>query len=172
MKNNLLLICFSLILISCDFWKAGSLDSEMSGGEDTVVVIEEKPQQAQDSISNEDNDLVFYTTELVELQKKAVDEKKIVMLFFSASWCNPCKVYKEETFLEQDNKAFLQANYFIKYLDVDTDYEGIELNAKYNVKNLPTLVFLNEKGEEFQRIVGHIAGYSFLKKITEIKALY
>lgn len=114
--------------------------------------------------------LKYYSEELADLEAIAAKENKLILLFFSADWCRPCKEYKEVTFEEANNKAYLMDHFLLKYLDVETDFEGIELNTTYEVKSLPTLVFINGKGQEVNRIVGHLSGYSFLKKLQEIKS--
>ena len=65
------------------------------------------------------------------------------LLVFSASWCAPCKAMKpmlDE--LDQDR--------LVRY-DID---EATNERAQYDVRAVPTLILVNETGEELQRLVG------------------
>ena len=175
MKISLLIIGVSLVLSSCHLLKSGGEDSE--GVEqttpsdevgDTVDNPEKLPDDVVDTVESTLK-IEYFLSPLSEIIDAAIKDDKLIMLFFSAEWCKPCKVYKSVTFEEPDTKTYLVDNYIIKYLDVETDFDGIEFHTKYKVKNLPTLVFLNHKGEEVNRIVGHLSGYSFLRNITEIR---
>jgi len=67
--------------------------------------------------------------------------KKI--LYFSASWCGPCKTLGP--IIESlGNK--------INYEKIDVDNDN-ELSVKHSVRNIPTLVLL-ENGLEKNRLVG------------------
>lgn len=64
------------------------------------------------------------------------------LLLFSSSWCVNCKPLKGT--VEQ-----LQ----IDTVDLDADVHTDEFK-KYNVRNIPTLLLLNNNGEEIQRLTG------------------
>ena len=64
------------------------------------------------------------------------------ILKFFGTWCNPCKVLL---------KAFEEAKIEHQAIDVD---ENEELADKYNVKSVPTVIVLNNEGEELGRFVG------------------
>ena len=67
---------------------------------------------------------------------------------FWATWCPPCKELKpivEALAKEYDGK--------IEIRSIDTD-QNKELAQKFGVQAIPTLVFLDAKGNELSRIVG------------------
>jgi len=66
------------------------------------------------------------------------------ILYFSAAWCGPCKTLAPI----MDG---LSGEIVFNKVDVDQDQE---LSAKYGVRNIPTLILLNEFGEEVGRKVG------------------
>lgn len=66
----------------------------------------------------------------------------IEVLKFSASWCTPCKVMS----------ATLKDAEGIKEIDID---QNRELAIEYNVRSVPTLVFLKD-GVEVERTKGII----------------
>jgi len=68
--------------------------------------------------------------------------KKI--LYFSASWCQPCKMLGPIMESVSD-----QVNY--QKIDVDNNQE---LSIKYGVRNIPTLVLVDGSGSELNRSTG------------------
>tara|TARA_B100000085_G_C18161521_1_gene357632 strand:- start:242 stop:490 length:249 start_codon:yes stop_codon:yes gene_type:complete len=68
--------------------------------------------------------------------------KKI--LYFSAAWCGPCKTLGPIV-----DSLSGQINY--EKIDVDTNHD---LSAQYGVRNIPTLILLDETGEVKGRLVG------------------
>jgi len=68
--------------------------------------------------------------------------KKI--LYYTASWCGPCRMLGP--IMESLNG---QINY--EKVDVDTN---TELPIKYGIRNVPTLVLIDENGTEINRLVG------------------
>tara|TARA_Y100000114_G_scaffold136389_1_gene137841 strand:- start:142 stop:387 length:246 start_codon:yes stop_codon:yes gene_type:complete len=67
--------------------------------------------------------------------------KKI--LYFSAAWCGPCKTL---------GPIMESASGQVNYQKVDVD-SNPELSAKYGVRNIPTMVLV-ENGVEIRRKVG------------------
>lgn len=68
--------------------------------------------------------------------------KKI--LYFTAAWCAPCK-----TLGPIIESLGGQINY--QKIDVDNDQD---MSIKYGVRNVPSLVLIDEKGEALNRLVG------------------
>jgi len=66
------------------------------------------------------------------------------ILYFTASWCGPCKALAPRM-----EKLSGQINY--RKIDVDGNQD---LSMKYGVRNVPSLVLVNENGEELNRLVG------------------
>jgi thioredoxin 1 len=67
------------------------------------------------------------------------------ILYFSAAWCGPCKQLSP---VMERLKSEGKINY--KKINVDTD---TLLSPKYGVRNIPTLILLNN-GNEVNRLVG------------------
>lgn len=65
------------------------------------------------------------------------------VLKFGAIWCPPCKVMK--TTLHGFDECELQ--------EIDVDKET-DITSEYGVRSLPTLVLLNDDGEEIWRKTG------------------
>jgi len=77
------------------------------------------------------------------------------VLKFSASWCTPCKVMS----------ATLKDAEGVKEIDID---QNRELAIEYNVRSVPTLVFLKD-GVEVERTKGIIPLVQYNEIINRLK---
>ena len=68
--------------------------------------------------------------------------KKI--LYFTAAWCGPCKTL---------GPIMQSLNGQINYQKVDVDNNN-DLSIQYGVRNVPSLILLDETGEVKGRLVG------------------
>jgi thioredoxin 1 len=66
------------------------------------------------------------------------------VLYFSAEWCGPCKIIKPQ--MEQ-----LSGIIPIRFIDVDRDKTAVD---KYGVKNVPTVIMIDQQGNVTGRLVG------------------
>jgi thioredoxin 1 len=76
-----------------------------------------------------------------------LNNEKVSILYFSASWCGPCKILKPV--MEEISKE-MSDNIDINYVDIN---DNMELSGKYEIMSVPTLLFVKE-GEIKNKIVG------------------
>lgn len=69
----------------------------------------------------------------------------VKILKFGAAWCGPCR------FVDAELDRITEVP--IEKIDVDEDPETAD---KYDIANVPVVIFLNEDGEEVKRHVGLI----------------
>ena len=81
------------------------------------------------------------------------------ILKFFGIWCNSCKVLL---------KAFEKAK--IKHQAIDVG-ENEELTDKYNVKSTPTVIVLNNEGEELGRFVGPRTKEQLLEELSKYNSI-
>jgi len=108
-------------------------------------------------------------TELVDAKGNKVEtsslEGKVIGLYFSASWCGPCKMFTpdlvklrdrnddkfEVVFVSSDRSAEDQEEYMKDY---DMEWPAIpydsplrqQLGGKYEVRGIPSLVIIDDQG--------------------------
>jgi len=64
------------------------------------------------------------------------------ILFFSAPWCEPCKVLKPV--MDQITREGINTK------NVNTEYDAV-LTEKYTIRSVPTLVLTDLNGNEIKR---------------------
>jgi len=84
------------------------------------------------------------------------NKDNIILLYFGAVWCGPCKKLKE--FLTNENTMNDMPKLSVCYIDMDIEDDKLkEVVGKYNINVLPTQIFItiNEyKIDELNRIEG------------------
>ena len=83
------------------------------------------------------------------------------ILLFKMSTCSPCKLL---------SKLFTQLNIQKKEIILDED-KSEELADKYHVKSVPTVIVLNNEGEELGRFVGPRTKKQLLEELNKYKTL-
>lgn len=110
-----------------------------------------------------------YSPEKVE---QAKSNGTPVMLDFYADWCVPCLELERVTYTDP---KVIEATSELKKLKVDlTRYESersTELREQFEVKGVPTIVFINSEGKEVEdaRVVGFLSPGPFLEKVGKVK---
>jgi thioredoxin len=78
------------------------------------------------------------------------------ILYFSATWCGPCKNFKP--IMESVSNSIP-----VQFIDVD---QNPTLSAQYNIRSIPTLVFLKD-GQEINKKPG-VLSESQVKEIYNL----
>lgn len=66
------------------------------------------------------------------------------ILYFTATWCGPCKLLKPKI-------QAMQSQLPITILDVDTNADAV---GKYSIRNVPTII-VTRSGNEIGRLIGN-----------------
>ncbi|MEQ1821800.1 MAG: thioredoxin family protein [Fimbriimonadaceae bacterium] len=101
--------------------------------------------------------------EALEVAKKT---NRLVLVDFMADWCGPCKMMAAEAFTTPEFKAYSKDFVFCK---INSDFSQID--EKFGVTALPTVVFLKADGTEFHKFVGYGGVKQVLGEVEKAKSL-
>lgn len=91
--------------------------------------------------------------------KRAQQEKKLVFVDFSATWCGPCRKLDETVFTNVEVADFFNSNYISAKLD---EAKFPFLKEAWNIRAYPTLIFFSEEKEELLRVTGYMSPENLL----------
>jgi thioredoxin:protein disulfide reductase len=104
--------------------------------------------------------------------EEALRNNRPVVLYFSADWCIPCLELDRMTFTNERVIGEMQQ---FRLLKVDlTNFDSPEsekVRQRYNIAGVPTIVFLDEGGEEFGqiRVVGFVNANEMLSRVETMR---
>ncbi|MBK9108339.1 MAG: thioredoxin family protein [Saprospiraceae bacterium] len=111
------------------------------------------------------NKVVFKGSYKAALQKACI-EKKLLLLQFTAKWCQPCRFMEKEVFGDVKVQAFIEKNVIVYKVDVD-DPQNLNLKKEHQVSVLPTIVLKRASGSVLSRKEHSLNPESFIAWIEE-----
>lgn len=104
-----------------------------------------------------------YLTSLNAVNKALKDNEK-VLLDFTASWCENCKLLDAQTFSDERVQERLKGYKLVKIDISENDSAQTQMMKEFGVFAPPVLIFY-EKGAEFSRFEGFVSANEFLAKM-------
>ena len=110
----------------------------------------------------------FYKGSYDDFLREAKKLKKPIVLDFWAIWCDPCKKLENETFTNTNLVSYMNANYMIYKVDIDS-FDGMAIADRFAVDVYPTLVFLDPKTKYVGRYRGFFPAYYLRNELEKTK---
>jgi thiol:disulfide interchange protein DsbD len=107
------------------------------------------------------------------LLDEATATKKPVIIDFSATWCTPCRELDEKTFHDPTVVRMSEDGFVMIKVDLtrsgNAEYE--RLVSEYEVKGVPTVIFIDARGRERRdlRLVDYLPPDAFVQLMENLK---
>jgi len=111
-----------------------------------------------------------YKNQISQNLSTAGESNQLVILDFYADWCAACKELDENTWSNPEVIKALKGTAIMVKLDFTvTSKAGTEMQQKYGVKGLPTVIITDKNGKELKRFSGFLKPAAFLTLFNEAK---
>ena len=126
------------------------------------------PNATTTPLPTESNSMIRFvkSNQLMPVLETAVQQNKPVFVEFYASWCAPCKTLEAEVFNTPEVSSFVNDNFIALKVNMDSE-DGKGIAQIYDVEKLPTMLFLDKKGNELNRIIGTTTPGRFIRAGAE-----
>lgn len=110
---------------------------------------------------------VAWADNIASAQKIAKNSDKNIMLFFTSTWCSPCKIMKRQVFADDEVKKVMDTNVISVEINID-DPNAETLVKQYNIGATPTTIFMSPEGKVINYAVGKVGKTKFLEMIVNL----
>ncbi len=109
---------------------------------------------------------IAFNGSLNAAKEKACHEKKLLILQFTAKWCQPCRVMDREVFADPGVCKFVDQHLVVFKVDVD-DPANRRLRNEYQISALPTTVLLRASGSVLSRVEQNFSPETFVDWVRQ-----
>ncbi|MCL2013253.1 MAG: thioredoxin family protein [Cystobacterineae bacterium] len=132
-----------------------------------AATLREAPLVWSHRFSAQNSSMAVFEEALLQAQKQGHP----VLIDFFAQWCTACKELEKISFA--DAKVQQEAERFVRIkVDATKENKNIEaLYARYSVRGLPTVIFLNPQGELLSkpRVEGFLGPKELLRQMQKVR---
>ena len=100
-------------------------------------------------------------------QQQAAESGKPIILFFTGTWCVPCRIMKREVWADGQVMATVNAAFVPVMIDVDDSSAAATL-TRYGVGSTPNTIITDSEGNVLQQRRGGMSKADFLELVGEL----
>ena len=106
---------------------------------------------------------IDWRKDFVLAMAEARESEKPLLLVFSASWCPPCIVMKQEVWPDPDVSEVVKNGFVPLHIDVD-DKRDAAIAARYGIRGIPAVLIIDANGDVLRQ-------NSFMSRLDTISFL-
>jgi thioredoxin 1 len=110
---------------------------------------------------------IEWAEDMVEAELLAESSDKNLMLFFTGTWCVPCKVMKRQVFADRKVASAVNSKVVPVMIDVD-DPKSKGIVDRYKAGITPITLFIDSKGDVLDYAVGKMEKSAFMEMLNDI----
>ncbi|MDG1297245.1 MAG: thioredoxin family protein [Saprospiraceae bacterium] len=110
---------------------------------------------------------IEWAEDMTEAELLAESSDKNIMLFFTGTWCVPCKVMKRQVFADKQVASAVNSKIIPLMIDVD-DPKSKEIVDRYKAGVTPITLFIDGNGDVLDYAVGKIEKSAFMEMLNDI----
>ena len=104
---------------------------------------------------------VTWAKDYASAQQQATQSGKPMILFFTGTWCSPCRIMKRTVWADQEVESKVNGRFTPVMIDVD-DPGVVAVLTRYRVGATPTTIITDPKGNVLQQVQGGMDKSHFL----------
>jgi protein disulfide-isomerase len=108
---------------------------------------------------------ITWADDYASAQRKAAISDKPMILYFTATWCVPCRVMKRQVWADPKVTELVNAGFIPVAIDVG-DPANAQIMAAYKIKGPPVTIVCDSHGKAVDWRVGGISKTTFLELLT------
>ena len=105
------------------------------------------------------NEVAPWTSDYAAAKQQAAAQHKLVLLYFTATWCGPCQEMKHTTFADREVERAVTAKLVPVKLDVD---ENRPLAQQFGIESIPNFKIIDGEGRVLKEQAGYMTSAEFL----------
>lgn len=105
---------------------------------------------------------IAWAEDYASAQRQAAMSDKPIILYFTATWCVPCRVMKRQVWADSQVTELVNAEFVPLAIDVG-DPENAEVMASYKIKGPPVTIVCDSQGKALDWRAGGISKTVFLE---------
>jgi protein disulfide-isomerase len=111
---------------------------------------------------------VVWAEDIASAREVASESGKPVMLFFTATWCVPCRIMKREVFANAEVMKAINSK-VVPVMVYEDSPGGEAAFSQYNVEGTPITIFTDSSGQVLDYAVGGMEKAEFMEMLGNLK---
>ncbi|MFN5944030.1 MAG: thioredoxin family protein [Phycisphaerae bacterium] len=165
-RSQVAMLAVALVIGLAAVLVIGNKLKKQPASETIETEVSEAPVMPDPAVAAAAPDISYFDHDisLMDAKNKAINSNgKDVLLYFTATWCPPCKLMKSDVLPQSEVRDAITSRYVPVYIDIDKRPEDAR---KYGISSIPAFV-ITRKGEELSRRGGFQQQQNFVEWLKE-----